>query len=216
MNGGATKTSPSSWNNGSLGEIFAQVYIKPITTYYPYASVTETSAAPTATATATATDTPSPRSGSMTPRMKVALSVSVCLGSFCIAMIGWVIARKLARHKLSKVVGKSNANQNNEKTDASRPNSNVESFYKTYSTSKFPPNSEGFSRPQSQGTENLITPVNDGTLHTQANSYPIFELDCKSWVNILGSNSLTSNLFCQRGWINVLSYLQKNVKCEKS
>lgn len=49
--GGATKTSPSAWNEDGLSSLFSTKYTKPIPTYYPYP--------PANSSTPTSTPTPS-------------------------------------------------------------------------------------------------------------------------------------------------------------
>lgn len=49
--GGATKTSPSAWNDDGLSSLFSTKYTKPIATYYPYKPLNSSTPTPTATPT---------------------------------------------------------------------------------------------------------------------------------------------------------------------
>lgn len=162
--------SPSSWNNNKLSNIFSTAYTKPIKTYYPYSLKTTNSTNP-------GTDTPS--SGNPMPSwVKATIGGFTGLGCVVLGLAAWYLYRRFQRRKQSNI----NNNIIRSSVQKSSPDISSAATEETntnYSTLAATPVTGVSSMSREKGMETINTEISVGTQMSQADSAPIFELDCK-------------------------------------
>lgn len=167
--GGATEISPSSWNNNNLSNIFSTAYTKPINTYYPYSLETTNS-------TKSGTETTS--SGiSMPPWVKAIIGVFTGLGCIALGLAAWYLYRRVQRRKQSVIT----ATIMSSSVRKSSPDisSATEETNTNYSSLAMTPMTGVSSLSREKELETSNTQISVGTPMSQADSAPIFELDCE-------------------------------------
>lgn len=176
MTGGVTLPSPSLWSDGILSSIITKTYTKPIMTYYPYTSATVTPAQPTSIANSTmgthATSPNGTESG-----LKTTLTVSICLGSTSIALLIWLVFRRLAHRRSLNKETQLHGTRDDTKLDKRPQIYKQSSDYMMFSTSGTYLTGEKTSRPQSAVPEKTCTEFTTITVQPQTDRNFIYELD---------------------------------------
>ncbi|CRG83183.1 putative ATP-dependent helicase YwqA [Talaromyces islandicus] len=175
-NGGATKISPSSWNNNKLSNIFSTAYTKPINTYYPYSLVVSNSTKPGTETTFSVS--------SMPPWVKAIFGVFTGLGCIVLGLAAWYLYRRFQRCKQSNITN--NIIRSSVQKSSPDRSSTTEETNTNSSTLAMTPITGVSSISREKETETNNTQISVGTTMSQADSAPIFELDSRTrkWVEL--------------------------------
>jgi hypothetical protein len=212
MTGGATLPSPSLWSDGILSSIFTKTYPKPITTYYPYTSATITPAQPTSIANSTTGTHASSLSGTESG-LKITLAVSICLGSTSIALLIWLVFRRLAHRRSLNQETQLHGTRDDLKLDKRPQIYKQSSDYMMISTSGTYLTGEKLSRLQSTLPEKTCTEFTTITVQPQSDRNFIYELDSEYFPFPNSSNKkLTVEKHFQT---NASNYHQRRVRLER-
>lgn len=171
--GGATKTAPISWNDNALAGVFSQKYTKPIQTYYPY--ILETSPAGNSSSS-------NPTESSHMPAwVSAIIGIFVGLGCICIGVLAWFLYKRRLRQK--QAVSRSESGLLAARSDPDTSSPTDTSGHRTITSSVISPLTRGSSELQGSEKElensTMRSPTSPETTMSQADSSPIFELDCE-------------------------------------
>lgn len=167
--GGATIISPSSWTNHNLSNIFSTAYTKPINKYYPYVLKSTNSSQPRTETTSS--------SSPMPVWVRAIIGVFTGLGCMLLGLAAWYLNRWRQQRRQSIVAANTIPSAiRKESQDIYTP---TEETNTNYSTTPITPVTGVSSMSREKEQEASNTQISVGTAMSQADSVPVFELDCK-------------------------------------
>jgi hypothetical protein len=192
--------SPTSWNNNNLSNIFSTAYTKPINTYYPYSLEITNSTKP-------GTETTS--SGILMPLwVKAIIGVFTGLGCIALGLAAWFLYQRVRRRKQSNIattIMSSSVRKSSPDISSITGGTNT-----NHSSLAMMPMTGVSSLSREKELETSNTELSVGTPMSQADSAPIFELDCK-YIRPHISVYMTDS-YDQRGRGNGSNCQQKSAK----
>ncbi|KAH8704211.1 hypothetical protein BGW36DRAFT_394341 [Talaromyces proteolyticus] len=169
-NGGATRMWPASWNNRSLSQVFSSPYSRPLSTHYPYPLKTTNLTVPPGASSSIENST-------MPSWVKGIIGALTGLGSILVGITIWFLWRRYFPHrKLDTTTASSSSRVGKSNPDVS---TTTEEIKTNYSSSAISPMTDISSISRDKELETANTPISPETTMSQADSSPIFELDCE-------------------------------------
>lgn len=166
--------SPSSWSNNNLSNIFSTAYTKPINTYFPYSFETTNSTKPGIETTSSKSSIP--------PWVKAIIGVFTGLGCIALGLAAWFLYRRVQRRKKSAIT--STIMSSSVRKSSPGISSITEETNTNYSSLAMTPITGVSTLSREKEPETSNAQISVGTPMSQADSAPIFELDCK-YIQIL-------------------------------